>query len=136
MVNTTSKIYQDSGLEDNLFVELCKVRIPTNIPGILINIPVIIPSKEGNKKVLVSKYFDYAMRNTLRVMIGEPNYPVIIDKDDLTPDTINELQSLHPYVRNNILKKSFLRIYEITSPLNCYHSIAQRLQVTIKALEL
>jgi hypothetical protein len=44
------------------------------------------------------------------------------------------LKRLNPYVRQNILKQSFLRIYEITNPLNCYHSIAPRLKVVITGL--
>jgi hypothetical protein len=127
--------FTESGLIDNLFIDLCKANTDTNIQGREINISVIIPDKEGEKHVKVNKYFDYAIRNTARIIIGIPNQPFIIDKDDIRPDINEELESLHPYIRQNIIKQSVLRIFEITSPHICYFSIAPRLKVEIKGLK-
>lgn len=134
LVEFTSSIFTESGLKDNLLLDLCLAKTDTNIRGRLVNISVIVPDEEGDNQLTVSKYFDYAMRNTLRIMIGEPNFPVIIDEEDIRSEVISELKSLHPYLRQNILKDSFLKIYEIISPLNCYHSIAPKLQVEIEGL--
>jgi len=127
--------YSKAGLIDNLFLDLCRVKIDTNIRGKLVNISVIIPDKEGEEQVTVNKYFDYAIRNTPRIIIGKPNHPFIIDKEDSRPDIIKELESLHPFVRQNIIKQSVLKIFEITSPHICYFSIALRLKVEINGLK-
>jgi hypothetical protein len=39
--------YTESGLIDNLFLDLCKAKKDTNIRAKLVNISVIIPDKEG-----------------------------------------------------------------------------------------
>jgi hypothetical protein len=121
-----------AGLIDNLFLDLCRAKIDTNIRGKLVNISVIIPDKEGEEQVLVNKYFDYAIRNTARIIIVEPNLPFTIDNIDTGPDIINELNRFHPFIRQNILKQSVLKIFEITSPHICYFSIAPRLKVEIR----
>lgn len=127
--------YTEAGLIDNLFLDLCRTKAHIDVPGRLVNISIIIPDKAGEKQLTVNKYFDYAIRNTARIIIGEPNYPFIIDKEDTGPDIINELNRFHPFIRQNILKQSVLKIYEITSPHICYFSIAPRLKVEIKGLK-
>ena len=112
--------YTESGLIDNLFLDLCRPKIDTDIRGRLVNISVIIPGKEGEKHVTVNKYFDYAIRNTPRIIIGKPNNPFIIDTEDIRPDITKELESLHPFIKHNIIKQSVLKIFEITSPHICY----------------
>lgn len=72
------------------------------------------------------------MRNTARIIIGEPYYPFTIDKDDIRQDIIKELENLHPFIRQNIIKQSVLKIFEITSPHLCYLSIAPRLKIEIR----
>ena len=124
-----------AGLIDNLFLDLCRAKTDTNIRGKLVNISVIIPDKEGEEYVTVNKYFDYAIRNTARIIIGEPNLPFTIDNIDIRPDIIKQLDRFHPFIRDNIMKQSVLRIYEITSPHICYFSIAPRLKVEIKGLK-
>jgi hypothetical protein len=124
--------YTEAGLIDTLFLDLCKAKTDTNIHGREVNFSVIILDKEGEKHVTVNKYFDYAIRNTARIIIGKPNHPFIIDKEDIRPDVIKELESLHPFIGQNILKQTVLRIYEITSPQICYFSIAPRLKVEIR----
>ena len=121
-----------AGLIDNLFLDLCRAKTDTNIRGKVVNISVIIPDKEGEEQVTVNKYFDYAIRNTARIIIGKPNHPFIIDKEDIRPDVIKELESLHPFIGQNIIKQSVLKIFEITSPHICYFSIAPRLKVEIR----
>jgi hypothetical protein len=121
-----------AGLIDNLFLDLCRAKTDTNIRGKVINISVIIPDKEGVEQVTVNKYLDYAIRNTPRIILGKPNLPFIIDKEDSRPDVIKELERLHPFVQQNIMKQSVLKIYEITSPHICYFSIAPRLKVEIR----
>ena len=135
LVETMHIFYTKSGLKDNLFLDLCRARKDTDIRGRLVDISVIIPCKEGEEQVTVNKYFDYAIRNTPRFIIGKPNHPFIIDKEDIRPDVIKELESLHPYIRQNIIKQSVLKIFEITSPHICYFSIAPRLKVEIKGLK-
>jgi len=127
--------FTESGLIDNLFLDLCRAKTDTNIHGTEVNFSVIIPDKEGEKYVKGNKYFDYAIRNTPRIIIGKPNHPFIIDKEDIIPDVIKELESLHPFIRHNIIKQSVLKIFEITSPHICYFSIAPRLKVEIKGLK-
>lgn len=124
--------FTESGLKDNLFLDLCRAKKDTDIRGRLVNISVIIPDKEGEKQLTVNKYFDYAMKNTPRIIIGKPNNPFIIDTEDMRPDIIKELESLHPFIRHNIIKQSVLKIFEITSPHICYLSIAPRLKVEIR----
>ena len=124
-----------AGLIDNLFLDLCKAKKDTNIRGKLVNISVIIPDKEGEEHVTVNRYFDYAIRNTSRIIIGEPNLPFKIDNEDIRLDIIKEIETLHPFIRHNILKQSVLKIYEITSPHICYFSIAPRLKVELKGLK-
>ena len=124
-----------AGLIDNLFLDLCRAKTDTNIRGKLVNIYVIIPDKEGEEHVTVNKYFDYAIRNTARIIIGKPNLPFTIDNIDTRPDIIKQLDRFHPFIRDNIMKQSVLRIYEITSPHICYLSIAPRLKVGIKGLK-
>jgi hypothetical protein len=124
--------YTESGLIDNLFLDLCRAKTDTNNRGKLVNISVIIPDKEGEEYVTVNKYLDYAIRNTPRIILGKPNLPFIIDKEDSRPDVIKELERLHPFVKQNIMKQSVLKIYEITSPHICYFSIAPRLKVEIR----
>ena len=68
------------------------------------------------------------------IIIGKPNYPFIIDNEDIRLDIIKELESLHPFIRQNIMKQSVLKIFEITSPHICYFSITARLKVEIKGL--
>jgi hypothetical protein len=125
-------LFTESGLIDTLFLDLCKANTDTNIAGREVNISVIIPDKEGKKNVKVNKYFDYAIRNTARIIMGKPNSPFIIDKIDIRPDIVKELDSLHPFIAHNILKQSVLKIFEITSPHICYFSIAPRLKVEIR----
>ena len=127
--------YTEKGLVDNLFLDLCRAKTETDIRGRLVNISVIIPNKEGEKQITVNKYFDYAIRNTPRIIIGKPNQPFIIDNVDIRPNVTKELESLHPFIRHNIIKQSVLKIYEITSPHICYFSIAPRLKVEIKGLK-
>ena len=55
--------FTESGLIDNLFLDLCRAKIDTNIRGKLVNVSVIIPDKDGDAQVTVNKYFDYAIRN-------------------------------------------------------------------------
>ncbi|HET9805469.1 MAG TPA: hypothetical protein VFP49_01025 [Nitrososphaeraceae archaeon] len=124
-----------AGLIDNLFLDLCRAKTDTNIRGKLVNISVIIPDKEGQEHVTVNKYFDYAIRNTPRIIIGQPSLPFIIDKEDSRPDIIKEIESLHPFIAQNILKQTVLKIFEITSPHICYFSIAPRLKVEIRKLK-
>ena len=124
-----------AGLIDNLFLDLCKAKKDTDIGGKLVNISVIIPDKEGEEHVTVNRYFDYAIRNTSRIIIGEPNLPFKIDNEDIRLDIIKEIETLHPFIRHNILKQSVLKIYEITSPNICYFSIAPRLKVELKGLK-
>ena len=126
--------FTESGLKDNLFLDLCRAKKDTDIQGRQVTLSVIIPDKEGEKLVTVNKYFDSAIRNTPRIIIGEPNIPIIIDKEDIRPDIINELECLHPYIIQNIIKQTFLKIFEITSPQLCYLSIAPRLKVEIRGL--
>jgi hypothetical protein len=135
LVENTRNFYTESGLIDNLFLDLCNAKTDTDIRGKLVNISVIIPDKEGEKQVTVNKYFDYAIRNTPNIIIGKPNYPVLIDNEDIRPDIIKELESLHPFIRKNIITQSFLKIIKITSPHICYFSIAPRLKVEIKGLK-
>lgn len=135
LVENTHDIYTESGLKDNLFLDLCRAKIDTDIRGRLVNISVIVPDKEGEQQVTKNKYFDYAMKNTLTIIIGKPNHHFIIDKEDIRPDIINELESLSPFIAQNIIKQSVLRIFEITSPKICYFSIAPRLKVEIKGLK-
>ena len=116
-------------------MDLCRAKTDTNIRGKLVNIYVIIPDKEGEEHVTVNKYFDYAIRNTARIIIGKPNLPFTIDNIDTRPDIIKQLDRFHPFIRDNIMKQSVLRIYEITSPHICYLSIAPRLKVGIKGLK-
>ena len=132
LVENTRNFFSESGLKDNLFLDLCRAKKATDIRGRLVNISVIIPDKEGEKQVTVNKYFDYAMKNTPRIIIGEPNHPFIIDKEDTNPDIIKELENLHPFIRHSIIKQSVLKIFEITSPHICYLSIAPRLKVEIR----
>ena len=132
LVENTRNFFSESGLKDNLFLDLCRAKKATDIRGRLVNISVIIPDKEGEKQVTVNKYFNYAIRNTARIIIGEPNHPFIIDKEDFRPDINKVLESLHPFARQNILKQSVLSVYEIISPQICYLSIAPRLKVEIK----
>jgi hypothetical protein len=127
--------YTKAGLRDNLFLDLCRTKAHIDVPGSLVNISIIIPDKEGEKQLTVNKYFDYAIRNTPRIIIGKPNHPFRIDMDDIRPDIIKELESLHPFIRHNILKQTVLKIFEITSPRICYFSIAPRLKVEIKGLK-
>jgi hypothetical protein len=127
--------FTESGLIDNLFIDLCRAKTDTNIRGKLINISVIIPDKEGDEQVTVNKYFDYAIRNTPRIILGKPNLPFIIDNEDIRLDIIKEIESLHPFIGENIIKQSVLKIFEITSPNICYFSIAPRLKVEIKGLK-
>jgi hypothetical protein len=75
---------------------------------------------------------DYAIRNTPRIILGKPNLPFIINREDSRPDVIKELERLHPFVRQAIMKQSVLKIFEITSPHICYFSIAPRLKVEIR----
>jgi hypothetical protein len=135
LVENTRNFYTESGLIDNLFLDLCNAKTDTDIRGKLVNISVIIPDKEGEKQVTVNKYFDYAIRNTPNIIIGKPNYPVLIDNEDIRPDIIKELESLHPFIRKNIITQSFLKIIKITSPHICYFSIAPRLKVEIRGLK-
>ena len=132
LVENTRNFFSESGLIDNLFLDLCRAKNATDIRGRLVNISVIIPDKEGEKQVTVNKYFDYAMKNTPRIIIGKPNNPFIIDTEDMRPYIIKELENLHPFIRHNILKQSVLKIFEITSPHICYLSIAPRLTVEIR----
>ena len=132
LVENTRNFFSESGLKDNLFLDLCRAKKATNIRGRLVNISVIIPDKEGEKQVTVNKYFDYAMKNTPRIIIGKPNNPFIIDTEDMRPYIIKELESLHPFIRHSIIKQSILKIFEITSPHICYLSIAPRLKVEIR----
>ena len=132
IVEHNSLFFTESGLKDSLFLDLYRAKTDTNIRGKLVNISVIFPDKEGEEHVTVNKYFDYAIRNTSRIIIGEPNYPFIIDKEDIRQDVIKELESLHQYIRQNIIKQSVLKIFEITSPHICYFSIAPRLKVEIR----
>ena len=127
--------YTEKGLVDNLFLDLCRAKTETDIRGRLVNISVIIPNKEGEKQITVNKYFDYAIRNTPRIIIGKPNQPFMIDNVDIRPNVTKELESLHPFIRHNIIKQSVLKIFEITSPHICYFSIAPRLKVEIKGLK-
>ena len=124
--------YTENGLVDNLFLDLCRAKTETDIRGRLVNISVIVPDKEGEQQVTVNKYFDYAIRNTPRIIIGKPNLPFIIDKEEIRPNVTKELESLHPFIRHNIIKQSVLKIFEITSPHICYLSIAPRLKVEIR----
>jgi len=126
--------YTESGLIDNLFLDLCRAKIDTNIRGKLVNVSVIISDKEGEEQVTVNKYFDYAIRNTPLIIIGKSNHSFIIDNEDIRLDIIKELESLHPFIRQNIMKQSVLKIYEITSPHICYTGIAPRLKVEIRRL--
>ena len=135
LVENTHDIYTESGLIDNFFLDLCKTKIDTDIRGSPKNISVIIPNEEGTNQVQINKYFDYAIRNTPRIIIGKPNPPFIIDEEDIRPDIINELESLPPFIAQSIIKQSVLRIFEITSPKICYFSIASRLKVEIKGLK-
>jgi hypothetical protein len=73
-----NNLYTESGLVDNLFLDLCRAKIDTNILGRLINIPVIVPDKEGTNQVTVNKYFEYAIKNTTGILIGKPKPPFII----------------------------------------------------------
>ena len=134
LVESNQKFYTESGLKDNVFLDLCRAKTDTVIRGRLVNISVIVPDKEGEQQVTINKYFDYAIRNTARIIIGEPNPPFLIDKEDIRPDIIKGLECLHPYIRQNIIKQSALKIYEITSPNICYLSIAPRLKVEIRGL--
>ncbi len=127
--------YSEAGLIDNLFLDLCRAKTETDVRGKLVNISVIVPNKEGDKYVTANKYFVYATNNTTRIIIGKPNHPFLIDNEDVRPDINNELESLHPYIRQNILKQSVLRIFEITSPNICYTSIAPRLKVELRGLK-
>jgi hypothetical protein len=135
LVETMHIFYTESGLIDNLFLNLCRARKDTDIRGRVVDISIIIPHKEGEEQLTVNKYFDYAIRNTPRIIIGKPNHPFIIDKEDIRLDVIKELESLHPYISQNIIKQSVLKIFEITSPHICYFSIAPRLKVEIKGLK-
>ena len=126
--------FTESGLIDNLFLDLCRAKIDTNIRGKLVNVSVIISDKEGEEQVTVNKYFDYAIRNTPLIIIGKSNHSFIIDNEDIRLDIIKELESLHPFIRQNIMKQSVLKIYEITSPHICYTGIAPRLKVEIRRL--
>ena len=112
--------FTESGLIDNLFLDLCRAKIDTNIRGKLVNVSVIIPDKDGDAQVTVNKYFDYAIRNTPLIIIGKSNHPFLIDNEDIRLDIIKELESLHPFIRQNIMKQSVLKIFEITSPHICY----------------
>jgi|SRR5829696_4695844 len=134
LVENTRNFFSESGLIDNLFLDLCRAKMDTDIRGREVNISVIVPDNEGEKLVTVNKYFVYATRNTARIIIGEPNHPFIIDKEDVRLDIIRQVESLHPYIRQNILKQSVLGIYEIISPTICYTSIAPRLKVEIRGL--
>jgi hypothetical protein len=125
-------LFSEFGLIDSLFVNLCKAKADTDIRGKKVNISVIIPDKEGENYVNVNKYFHYAIRNTPRIVIGEPNLPFIIDKEDISLDILKTLEGLHPFISYNIIKQSALKLFEITSPHICYHSIASRLKVEIK----
>ena len=126
--------FTESGLIDNLFLDLCRAKTDTNIPGTEINFSVIIPDKDGEEQVTVNKYFDYAIRNTPLIIIGKSNHPFIIDNEDIRLDIIKELESLHPFIRQNIMKQSVLKIFEITSPHICYTGITPRLKVEIRRL--
>lgn len=127
--------FTESGLIDNLFLDLCKAKKDTNIRGRLVNSSVIVPDKEGEKHVTVNKYFHSAIKNTPTIIIGKPNPPFLIDKEDIRPDIIEGLESIHPYRRQSIIKQSVLKIFEITSPHLCYFSIAPRLKVGIRGLK-
>jgi hypothetical protein len=132
LVETMHIFYTEYGLIDNLFLDLCRAKVDTNIQGTEVNISVIIPNKEGEKHVTINKYFDYSMKNTPRIIIGKPNNPFIIDTEDMRPYIIKELENLHPFIRHSIIKQSVLKIFEITSPHICYLSIAPRLKVEIR----
>ncbi len=135
LVELNHNLYTESGLKDNLFLDLCNAKTDTDIRGRQVNLSVIIPDKGGEKQVTVNKYFDYAIRNTPNIILGKPNYPMILDKVDCRPDVIKELERLHPFIRHNIIKQSVLKIFEITSPYLCYFSIAPRLKVEIEGLK-
>jgi hypothetical protein len=135
LVNLTTNFFTESGLKDNFFLDLCRAKTDTDIRGRLVNISVIVPDKEGAQQVTKNKYFDYAMKKTPTIIIGKRNHPFIIDKEDIRPDIIKQLESLHTYFRQNIIKQAVLRIFEITSPQICYLSIAPRLKVEIKGLK-
>ena len=132
LVELSCNVFTESGLKDNIFLDLCSAKRDTDIRGRLVNITVIIPDKEGEKQVTVNKYFDCAIRNTPRIIIGNPNNPFIIDTEDIRPDITKELESLHPFIKHNIIKQSVLKIFEITSPHICYLSIAPRLKVEMR----
>ncbi len=132
LLENTHDFYTESGLIDNFFLDLCKTKIDTDIRGSPINISVIIPNEGGTNQVQINKYFDYAIRNEASIILGKSIYPFIINKEDIRPDIINELESLPPFIAQNIIKQSVLRIFEITSPKICYFSIAPRLKVEIR----
>ena len=136
LIELAHENYTESGLIDNLFLDLCRPTIDTNTRGRLVNISLLVPDKEGDRLVTVNKYFDYAIRNTARIIVGEPNYPFIIDNEDIRHDIIKQIESLHPFLRYNIMKQSVLKIYEITSPHICYTTIAPRLKVEIRRLRI
>lgn len=104
LLENTHDFYTESGLIDNFFLDLCKTKIDTDIRGSPINISVIIPNEGGTNQVQINKYFDYAIRNEASIILGKSIYPFIINKEDIGPDIINELESLPPFIAQNIIK--------------------------------
>jgi hypothetical protein len=123
-------------LEDSLFLKLCNIKCSKDIKGKKINVEVIIPDKNGETHVQVSKYFEYTIRFTPILFAGKPTPIYYIDSQDLGPDLIKELKKYSKYQRYYIIKRAVLRILEITSPTICYLSLANKLIVKIKGTDL
>ena len=123
--------YTISGLEDSIFLNLCKIKIPTERLGKEINLKIIIPDKNGDKILTVSKYFDQAIKLAPSIIVGSPKPYFTIEKSDINPNYLNELETFHPYYQRILIKKVGLRIFEIIYPTICYFSIGRNLKVRI-----
>ncbi len=129
----TNKVfrYTLSGLEDSIFLDLCKIKIPTDRLGKEVNLKIIIPDKNGDRILTVSKYFDQATKLVPSIIVGSPIPYFSIDTSDIDPNHLNELQTYHPYYQKILIKKVGLRIFEVVCPRICYFSIGQNLKVRI-----
>jgi hypothetical protein len=123
--------YTRSGLLDSIFLELCKIQIPTDQLGREINVKITIPDKEGDKPLLVSKYFERSIKLAPSIILGKPTPKFIIDKSDISSSHITALLSYHPYHQKTLVKQIGLRIFEVVCPRIVYGSIAPKLKVKI-----
>ena len=102
----TNKVlnYTYSGLEDSIFFDLCKIQILTKKLGKEIDLKIIIPDKEGDNLLTVSKYFEIATRLAPFIIVGKPAPYLVIDKVDINTDQLDALLTYHPYHQKMLLK--------------------------------